>query len=196
VVCSTPNAALITPIAVIRTNDATTLWDRPNSPQSVPHTAVPTTNMPPLKRKSPSQAITSEPARPPTPAQVSSQPRPAASRPSDSCAKTGMKDCATGHSRVFAARVMRRTVEASRFRAISRRPLVTIRTADSVCPPVTCPYCRNGSRVTREMAYQNVETHSAVGAPSPVIISPPIAGPITCVMFSAIELSALALLRF
>lgn len=47
-----------------------------------------------------------------------------------------------------------------------------------------------------DTAYQLVEIQRAAGAPKALHIAPPIAGPMTCVMFIASAFSALALLRF
>ncbi len=91
VVCSTPNAALARPIPIISTYDSTTDCESPNSAQKTPHAPVPKTNSAPLYRKSPIDAIVSEPMSPPAPAQVSSSPSPEASSPSTSSAKTGTK---------------------------------------------------------------------------------------------------------
>lgn len=47
-----------------------------------------------------------------------------------------------------------------------------------------------------DTAYQLVEIQRVAGAPKALHIAPPIAGPMTCVMFIASAFSALALLRF
>ncbi|MEE1773933.1 hypothetical protein PUR34_38625 [Streptomyces sp. JV185] len=79
------------------------------------------------------------------------------------------------------------TAEASRLVSTVRNPLVSIRSTGSGRPGAVRPTPRRGQSATNDTAYQVVEIQKAAGAPKALIIAPPTAGPMTCIMSSPVR---------